>query len=91
MHGSDRLPDVPPRVEPLGRRETHGAVVAADAVEEVLDGRDSARRPSTRHRRDRHPTTHSRVKTFNRALVVGGVEPAQRVNAVVCKKISYSE
>ena len=86
MHGSDRLPDVPPRVEPLGRRETHGAVVAANAVQEVLDGRDAARRPSTRHRRHRHPTTHSRVKTFHRALVVGGVEPAQRVNAIVCKK-----
>ncbi len=45
MHCRDRFPHISSRVEPLRRGQAHRPVVPAHAVEEVVDGRDAARRP----------------------------------------------
>ena len=83
VHCRNRFPHVSSCVESFRRCQTHRPVVAADAVEEVVDGRDAARRPAARHRRHRHPAAHPGVEPFDRTLIVGGIEPTQGVNAVV--------
>ena len=87
LHRGNRFPNISSRVEPLRRCQTHRAVISTDTIKKVIDSGNPARRSATRHRWHRHPSTHSRVKTFYRALVVGRVESAQSVNAIVWKNV----
>lgn len=84
LHGGDGLPSVSPDVQSFTAGHAHGAVVAAHAVQHVVQSGHRAAAAPTAHCRHHRPLAHPRVVSLHGRLVIGRVEASQSVQTIVC-------